>query len=104
MTVDAGFRYPHLFAGLIGISGYIFEPEKLLKDLSPVAKQQHLLFTHGTQDPLIPFAQVRAQINFLKAAGLEIEWHEFVKAHTTAGEEELEVIRTFIRGRYAGAT
>src|SRR5678810_743439 len=25
MTVDVGFRYPHLLAGLIGISGYVFE-------------------------------------------------------------------------------
>ena len=101
MTVDVGFRYPHLFAGLIGISGYVFEPEKLLEELAPVGKQQHLLFTHGTQDPLIPFAQVREQINFLKAAGLHIEWHQFIKAHTIAGEEELEVIRDFIRRRYS---
>jgi len=100
MTADAGFRYPHLFAGLIGISGYIFEPEKLLKELAPVAKQQRLLFTHGTQDPLIPFAQVREQIKFLQSAGLTIEWHEFVKAHTIAGEEELGLIRNFIRNRY----
>jgi len=100
MTVDAGFRYPHLFAGLVGISGYIFEPEKLLRELSPVAARQHLLFTHGTDDPLIPFAQVREQVNLLKAAGLHIEWHEFVKAHTIAGEEELELIRNFIRARF----
>src|SRR6266852_2564338 len=30
MTVDVGFRYPHLFAGLVGISGYVSEPERLL--------------------------------------------------------------------------
>ena len=96
MTVDVGLRYPHLFAGLVGVSGYVFEPDILLKELSAVAKQQRLLFTHGTQDPLIPFAQVREQIDSLKAAGLPIEWHEFVKEHTIAGEEELEVIRKFI--------
>src|SRR5947209_9862209 len=66
MTVDVGFRYPHLFAGLVGISGYIFEPEKLLRELSPLAARQHLLFTHGTDDPLIPFAEVREQVNLLK--------------------------------------
>lgn len=101
MSVDVGFRYPHLFAGLVGISGYVFEPEKLLKELSPAAMRQHFLFTHGTQDPLIPFAEVRKQVDLLKAAGLQIEWHEFVKAHTIAGEEELEVIRQFIRRRFS---
>jgi phospholipase/carboxylesterase len=97
MTVEVGFRYPHLFAGLVGVSGYVFEPEKLLKERSPVAARQRMMFTHGTQDPLIPFAEVRKQVQFLKAAGLSIEWREFVKAHTIAGEEELAVIRGFIR-------
>jgi phospholipase/carboxylesterase len=69
-------------------------------ELSPVALRQKLLVTHGTHDPLIPFALVREQINILKAAGLHIEWHEFLKAHTIAGEEEMSVIREFVRGRY----
>jgi len=100
MSIDVGLRYPHRFAGIVGISGYVCEPEKLLKELSPVALQQRLLITHGTLDPLIPFAIVREQINDLKAAGLHIEWHEFVKAHTIAGELELEVIRNFIMAGY----
>ncbi len=36
----------------------------------------------------------------LKAAGLNIEWHEFVKPHTIAGEAELAVLRDFVRGGY----
>ena len=101
MTIEMGARYPHLFAGLVGISGYVFEPERLVKELSPAAKQQRFLVTHGTQDPLIPFALVREQINILKAAGLNISWHEFVKAHTIAGEQELEVVRDFISAGFA---
>ena len=56
-----------------------------------------MLFTHGTQDPLIPFAEVRQQVEALKAAGLNIEWREFVKAHTIAGDEEVGLIRSFVR-------
>jgi len=63
----------------------------------PVARSQHFLLTHGTRDPLIPIDPVRAQVALLKSAGLDIEWHEFVKEHTIAGEQELEVIRRFIR-------
>jgi phospholipase/carboxylesterase len=103
MTVDVGFRYPHRLAGLIGVSGYVHEPEKLLAELAPIAPQQRMLFTHGTQDPLIPFAEVREQVNLLKAEGLRVQWHEFVKAHTIAGEEELELIRDFIIAGYAAA-
>ena len=69
-------------------------------EFSPVALQQRFLITHGTDDPLIPFGPVREQVNLLKAEGLSIQWHEFVKAHTIAGEEELAVIREFVRARF----
>ncbi len=96
MTVDVGFRYPHRLAGLIGVSGYIHEPETLVRELSPVACEQRMLFTHGTEDPLIPSADVRRQVESLQDAKLSIEWREFPKAHTIAGEMELMVIRNFI--------
>jgi predicted esterase len=96
MTWEAGLRYPHRFAGLVGISGYVHDPQKAVKELSPVAKEQRFLITHGTWDPLIPFAQVKPQVKFLQDAGLNIEWHEFAKEHTIAGEEELDVIRRFV--------
>ena len=51
MAIEIGLRYPHRLAGIVGISGWMCEPEKLLKELSPVARQQRLLMTHGTIDP-----------------------------------------------------
>jgi phospholipase/carboxylesterase len=99
MATEVGLRYPHRFAGIVGISGYVCEPEKLIKELSPVALQQRLLATHGTLDPMIPFAEVRKQIQLLKAAGLKVEWHEFPKAHTII-EPELELQRDFVRAGY----
>ena len=101
MSLDAGLRYPQRLAGIVGISGYVAEPERLIQELSPVAFQQRVLMTHGTLDPLIPFAIVREQVNLLKSAGLHIQWHEFVKPHTIAGEPELEVIRNFVQSCYA---
>jgi phospholipase/carboxylesterase len=103
MTVDVGFRYPQRLAGLVGVSGYVHQPEQLLAELSPVAKEQRMLFTHGTQDPMIPFAKVREQVNVLKAAGLQIEWREFVKGHTIAGREEVAVIREFVENCFTAS-
>jgi len=100
MAIEAGLRYPHRLAGLVGISGWVCEPEKLVQELSPVALQQRVLVTHGTLDPMVPFAVTREHVNILKAAGLNVEWHEFVKAHTIAGEDELAVIRKFVRAGY----
>jgi phospholipase/carboxylesterase len=100
MAIDVGLRYPRRLAGIVGISGYVCEPEKLLAELSPVALRQQLLVTHGLYDPTIPVAPVREQIKRLKSAGVRIDWREFPKAHTIAGEPELAVIRQFIEAAY----
>jgi phospholipase/carboxylesterase len=98
MTVETGLRYPHRFAGLIGISGFVVGLDQLITELSPEAKNQRFLITHGTEDPLLPFDEVKKQILRLKQAGISIQWHEFDKEHTIAGESELNVIRRFISG------
>ena len=102
MTIDVGLRYPHRFAGLVGISGYVCEPETLVKELSPVAREQRLLITHGFDDPIIPFAAAREHVAILKAADLQISWHELEKGHTIAAEIELSLIRNFIVAGYPG--
>jgi len=100
MTWEAGLRYPHRLAGLVGISGYAHDEKRALKELSPVAREQRFLITHGTMDPMVPFDSVKRQVAALKAAGLNIDWREFDKGHTIAGEEELAVIRDFVRGSF----
>ena len=96
MTLETGLRYPQRLAGLIGVSGYLHDPKILLQEMPTGAREQRVLVTHGHHDPMIPIAKVRAQIQSLQAAGLPIEWREFAKEHTIAGEAELEVIRDFV--------
>jgi phospholipase/carboxylesterase len=100
MTIDVGLRYPHVFAGLVGISGFVFEPQELERQLSPVAREQRLLVTHGTADTMVPLQHTEPAIKILKSAGINIEWHVLEKEHTIAGEEEIDVIRRFIEAGY----
>jgi phospholipase/carboxylesterase len=100
MTVDVGLRYPHRLAGLVDISGWVYEIDKLLTELSPAAREQRLLITHGPFDPLIPFGPVREQANKLKLAKLRVDWQQFPKGHTIYGEEEIGTIREFVRSGY----
>ena len=100
MTMDAGLRYQRPLAGLVDISGWVFEIETLLKELPPVAREQRLMISHGPYDPLIPFEPVKEQARTLKEAGLSVEWHEFPKGHTIYGEEELSALREFVRAGY----
>lgn len=97
MALETGLRYPHRLAGIVGISGHLCDPAQLLADAPPVAYHQRVLVTHGLYDPLIPIGPVRRQIEQLRAAGLNIAWYELPKEHTIAGEEELALIRNFVR-------
>lgn len=100
MTIDVGLRYPHVFAGLVGISGFVFEAQELLGELSPVARDQRMLVTHGTADTMVPLQQTERAIELLKSAGMNVEWVVLEKDHTIAGQEEIEIIRRFIEVGY----
>jgi phospholipase/carboxylesterase len=102
MSMETGLRYPPRLAGIVGISGWVFEIDSLIRDLTPNAKSQRVLMTHGYYDPLLPFNEAREQARKLKAAGLGIEWHEFPKEHTIHGAEEIGIVRDFVRGGYPG--
>ena len=95
MSVETVVRYPHRLAGVIGVSGYIHDVQRLLEVASPVAREQKFLITHGTEDPLLPLDEVRKDFEILKASGLEVDFHVFPKAHTII-EPELPVFREFI--------
>lgn len=101
MAVDVGLRCSKPPAGIVGISGWIFEPENLLSEMAPDGRERRLLMTHGTLDPIVPFAPVQAGVRELIGKGLSIEWHEFQKPHTIAGDAEVSVIRTFVENRFA---
>jgi phospholipase/carboxylesterase len=100
MAMEVGARYPHRLAGIVGVSGYVHEPDRLLRELSPQARQQRFLITHGTHDPLIPIQTVRPQMELLRQAGLRIDWREFVKAHTIDDDLELSALRRFVSDSY----
>jgi len=96
MSIDVGARYPQRLAGIVGISGYVCEPDRLIDELSPVARDQKFLVTHGMFDPLLPLRTTKQQINKLQLAGLNIQWHEFRKEHSIAGQAEIDLIRKFV--------
>src|SRR5690606_27496763 len=92
MTIETALRYPHRLAGCIGVSGYVHQPETIESRLSPVARDQRLLLTHGTRDTLLPMNRVRPGLDRLLAAGMQVEFHEYDKEHTII-EPEIGLFR-----------
>ncbi|HEX7860331.1 MAG TPA: serine esterase [Verrucomicrobiae bacterium] len=99
MCTETAVRYSKRLAGVIGVSGYIYDVQRLLKLASPVAKEQKFLITHGTDDPLIPLRNAQADFGTLKAEGFQVDFRTYPKVHTII-EPELELFRGFIAERF----
>ena len=98
LTFEFGARYHKVLAGYIAISGYIYDAEKLLKEMNPKVKEAKWLCTHGTQDGVLAYATSKAQVEVLQNGGFDIEFHAYAKEHTIV-IEELELIGEFMKNR-----
>ncbi|MDJ0624971.1 MAG: hypothetical protein QNJ31_01220 [Candidatus Caenarcaniphilales bacterium] len=96
MSLELCLRYPKVFAGICGISGYLFNPLAIEEDLSAKAKLQNILITHGQYDDLIPIKRVNQGVDFLRQLGLKVRFEKYPKAHTIDPYEELSLIREWI--------
>ncbi|HIQ27629.1 MAG TPA: serine esterase, partial [Sulfurovum sp.] len=98
LTFEFGARYERELAGYIAISGYIYDPSKLLKEMNPALKNANWLCTHGTSDGVLPYNISKRQIEELQNGGFNIDFHTYDKDHTLV-EEEVHMIKEWIQKR-----
>jgi phospholipase/carboxylesterase len=98
MTFEFGARYEKVLKGYIAVSGYIYDPKKLLKEMNPNVNHSNWLCTHGTYDDILTFEKTRSQIEFLQDNGFNITFKSYPKGHSVA-EEELQMISEWIKTR-----
>jgi phospholipase/carboxylesterase len=92
MALDSGLRTKKKLAGIIAMSGGLYEQE--LIDLS-VHKSLPVLIAHGSQDDVVPVNYARRARAVLENAGLDVEYHEYPMSHQVA-VEEAEHVKAFI--------
>jgi phospholipase/carboxylesterase len=92
MALDAGFRTPAPLAGIVAMSGGLYETE--LPDLD-ARKERRVLIVHGTLDDMIPVVNARRARRVLEEHGIEPEYHEFPMGHHVT-QESMAVVTDFI--------
>ena len=95
MSLDAGLRYEKPVAGVVAMSGGLFEED--LVHL-PARKDVPVLLVHGTGDDVVPVTAARRARHILEKHGLQPEYHEFEMAHQVTAES-LDVVAEFIHRR-----
>lgn len=97
MALDAGLRTTLPLAGIVAMSGALFEPD--LPDLS-AKKDLPILIVHGTADEMINVNMARRARRVLEGLGLDLQYQEFPMGHHLT-QESMGVVRDFI-GRCLG--
>ena len=91
MSLDVGFRIAGKLAGIVVMSGALYED-----DLPTFTKDLPVLMVHGTQDDMIPVLAARRARRVLESHGVEPEYHEFPMGHFVT-PESIAVVADFIR-------
>jgi phospholipase/carboxylesterase len=104
MALDVGLRFPARLAGLVSMSGYLFAPEAVPAALGAAGRpaEPPILLIHGLDDTIVAPQRSRRAHEALRAAGLQVEHHEFPMDHTVT-PESLAVVRAFLARVLAGA-
>lgn len=103
LTLEFGARYAHVLAGYVGISGYCYAPEVLLREMNPAVNEGNWLITHGTEDEVLPVRVTREQVRELQAGGFRIDYREYRKGHSIDAWKELPEIQAWVRSRIEAA-
>ena len=90
MALDTGFRTKQALAGIVVMSGALYEDE--LPNLTKLP----VLIVHGTDDEVIPVLAARRARRVLEDHGLSPEYHEFAMGHWVT-DESIAAVGEFIR-------
>jgi phospholipase/carboxylesterase len=93
MALDVGLRTDQPLAGIVAMSGALFEQD--LPDLTN-RKDQRVLIIHGTLDEMINVNMARHARRVLEQHGLQVEYHEYPMGHHVT-PESMAVVSEFIR-------
>ena len=95
MSLDAGLRTMQNVAGVIAMSGGLYEP-----DLPDLEAKKHIpvLISHGSLDEVVPVNSARRARLVLEDAGIDVEYHEYPMGHQVVAEE-IAAVKAFLTAR-----
>ncbi|MDD1628484.1 MAG: carboxylesterase [Methylococcaceae bacterium] len=100
IALHTGLNCPHKLAGIIALSAYLPTLEKLKTEPSTANKSTPIFMAHGILDPVVAIESGNAVSHTLHALEYNIEWHDYLMAHSVC-TEEIEHISTFINGIFS---
>lgn len=92
MALHVGLRRSEPVAGIVGISGMLVAPERLLAE---IRSRPPVLLIHGNQDDVVPFRSMELASTALTAAGVPVETHVSPGVGHSVGQDGLQAATAF---------
>ncbi|WJG09578.1 dienelactone hydrolase family protein [Aliiglaciecola sp. LCG003] len=87
IALDIAARYTKKLAGVLALSTYMSEPEKLAKEAVDINKDTPFLCAHGQQDEMVPMFLGHAAYKVLEQNGFAVEWKDYLMQHNVCAQE-----------------
>lgn len=102
IALHLGTRFSKPLAGIMALSTYMSEPEKLQDEAHPINKETPILCCHGQQDDVVPMFLGHAAFKVLEQNNYNVIWKEYLMQHNVC-MQELNDISRWIQDRLISA-
>ena len=100
LATEIALHAPATYAGLVVLSGTLLSRERWVRAAETGAVGLHVLESHGTRDPILPFAGAEALAAMLRGAGATVSFVSFAGQHEIPGAV-MDALGSFCRARLA---
>jgi phospholipase/carboxylesterase len=87
VALYTGVRHPERLAGILALSTYLIQADKLGADAAAANRDVPIFMAHGTADPVVRFEWAVASRRALEANGHHVAWHEYPMEHSLCLDE-----------------
>lgn len=98
IALHLGTRIDLTLAGIMSLSSYMSEPEKLVSERHQANQNTPFFLAHGQHDDVVPLFMGNAASQVLKSNDYQVEWHEYQMQHNVC-MQELNAISAWLQQR-----
>lgn len=99
IALSTGLHYPKSLAGIMALSTYLPNAEKMLAEANSANFTTPIFLVHGTEDNILPYTLGMQLYDILIKYKYLVTWHSYVMTHTV-NEEEIGDIAEWLQEIY----
>jgi len=100
IALRCGLARRERLAGVIGLSTYLVEADRLAEWTADDERSVPLFIGHGSQDPIVPVALGEASMEKLRSAGFDVTWQTWPMPHAVCAEE-IQAVDAWLESRFS---